>query len=102
MKIAILTNFKNGCNEEDYILARSFAEDGHKVDLLDFPVESKICDFYDLKILKNIWDLNPNTYRDFLENLNLLISKLKKSKCKIINSLDGKLDFEKYGKKIFS
>lgn len=99
MRIGILTNFNNGCTDEDFIIAKSFAEDGHKVDLLDFPINFDFEKVYDLVILKNTWDLNEKTYKNYLQQLDKVISKLKQSKCKFVSSLDGKLNFEKYGKK---
>lgn len=99
MRIGILTNFNNGCTEEDFIIAKSFAEDGHKVDLLDFPINLDLQNVYDLLILKNAWDLNENTYKNYLTELDKMKAKLKQTQCKIVSSLDGKMDFEKYGKK---
>ncbi len=99
MRIGILTNFKECCTEEDYIIAKSFAEDGHKVDLLDFPVEFEFENIYDLFILKNAWDLNENTYKNYFDELDKFTNKLKKTRCKIVSSLDGLLNFDKYGKK---
>lgn len=99
MRIGILTNFSNGCTDEDFIIAKSFAEDGHKVDLLDFPINMDLQNVYDLIILKNAWDLNEKTYKNYLLELDKTIEKLKQSKCKIVSSFDGNMNFEKYGKK---
>ncbi len=99
MRIGILTNFKECCTEEDYIIAKSFAEDGHKVDLLDFPVEFEFKNIYDLFILKNAWDLNENTYKNYFNDLEKFMNKLNKTNCKIVSSHDGLLDFDKNGKK---
>ncbi len=99
MRIGIITNFKECCTKEDYIIAKSFAEDGHKVDLLDFPVQFEFDNIYDLFILKNAWDLNEKTYKNYVEELDKFIIKMKNSNCKIVSSLDGNLDFNKYGKK---
>ena len=102
MRIGILTNFSNGCTDEDFIIAKSFAEDGHKVDLLDFPINMDLQNVYDLIILKNAWDLNEKTYKNYLLELDKTIEKLKQSKCKIVSSFDGNMNFEKYGKKYLS
>ncbi len=99
MRIGILTNFKECCTEEDYIIAKSFAEDGHKVDLLDFPVEFDYENVYDLVVLKNAWDLNQKTYKNYFAQLDKFFEKLNKSNCKIVSSLDGNFNFDKYGKK---
>lgn len=102
MRIGILTNFSNGCTEEDFIIAKSFAEDGHKVDLLDFPISLDFQNVYNFLLLKNIWDLNEKTYKNYLQDFDKIIYKLKQSKCKFVSSFDGNMNFEKYGKKYLS
>ncbi len=99
MRIGIITSFRECCTEEDYIIAKSFAEDGHKVDLLDFPIESDFEKNYDLLILKNAWNLNENTYRNYFEELDKFINRIGKTECKIVSSTDGLLQFDKIGKK---
>ena len=99
MRIGILTSFKECCTKEDYIIAKSFAEDGHKVDLLDFPIQFEFKNVYDLLILKNVWDLNENTYKNYFNELEKFLNKVTESNCKIVSSLDGKFNFNKYGKK---
>lgn len=98
MRIAILTSFKEDCTYEDYILAKSFSQDGHKVDLLDFPSNFDTVN-YDLIILKNAWLLDEKTYKVYFNELEKFSEKIKKSNCKLISSQDGKLNFDKYGKK---
>ncbi len=99
MRIGIITSFKECCTKEDYILAKSFAEDGHHVDLLDFPlIEGYECN-YNLLILKNAWDLNEETYKNYFTQEEQFFERVQKSKTKIVNSLDGKLNFRKRGKK---
>ncbi len=100
MKIAVITSFKECCTEEDFLIAKAFAEDGHKVDLLDFPLNNKFEDIYDLLIFKNAWDLNEDTYKDCLEQFDLFLNRVRLSKIKIVNSLDGKLQFDRLGKKV--
>ncbi len=99
MRIGILTSFKECCTKEDYIIAKAFAEDGHKVDLLDFPIEFEFENVYDLLILKNAWDLNETTYKNYFSELEKFVEKVTKSNCKIVSSPDGCLNFDKYGKK---
>ncbi len=98
MRIAILTSFKEDCTEEDYILSKSFAKDGHKVDLLDFPAPINIKN-YDLILLKNAWLLDEKTYRTYFDELEKFTKKIKSSNCKLISSQDGNLNFDKNGKK---
>lgn len=99
MRIGILTSFKDCCTDEDFIIAKSFAEDGHKVDLLDFPIDVDFQNVYDLIIIKNAWDLNEKTYKNYLTQLDKIVTKLKESNCKFVSSLDGNMNFERYGKK---
>ena len=100
MKIAILTNFADDCCLEDFILTKSFAEDGNKVDLLNFPAKENILKSYDIIILKNAWDLNEKTYRNYFKEEQKLYNFIKKTKLILINTLDGKLQFTKNGKNI--
>lgn len=99
MRIAIITSFKEKCTEEDFIIAKSFAEDGHKVDLLDFPINFNIDERYDLILLKNAWLLDKHTYRSYFDNLEQFLNEIKKTKCKLVSSQDGSLNFDKFGKK---
>lgn len=100
MKIAIITNFNDECSMEDFILSRSFAEDGHHVDLLNFPLNNEIEKLYDVLILKNAWDLNEKTYKNYFKQEKEFFDRIKELNIKIINTLDGNLHFDKLGKKI--
>lgn len=99
MRIGILTSFRESCTEEDYILAKSFAEDGHKVDMIDFPIPFDFENIYDAIILKNAWLLDEKDYHRYFEELGNFLQKILSSKCKLISSVDGKLDFNNSGKK---
>lgn len=102
MKIAIITNFKECCTMEDYILSKSFAEDGHHVDLLDFPIIEGYENNYDLLIIKNTWDLNEKTYKKYFLDEEQFFQRVQGIKTKIVNTLDGKLNFRKLGKRILA
>lgn len=98
MKIAILTNFADECSLEDFILSKSFAEDGNQVDLLNFPAKKNVLKSYDIIILKNAWDLNEKTYRNYFKEEQKFYDFIKKTKLFLINAFDGELQFTKYGK----
>ena len=100
MKIAILTNFADDCCQEDFILAKSFAEDGNKVDLLNFPAEENTLKNYGIILLKNAWDLNERTYKNYFFEEEKFYNFIKKTKLILINTMDGKLQFSKNGKNI--
>ncbi len=100
MKIAVITSFKENCTEEDYLIAKAFAEDGHKVDLLDFPLNNRFENVYDLLIFKNAWDLTEKNYKEYLTQFDSFLDRVRKSNVKIVNSLDGKLKFDSLGKKV--
>ncbi len=100
MKIAVVTNLYDECSDEDYIIAKSFAEDGHHVDILNFPVDHKLIKDYQLIVFKNAWDLNEKTYRNYFAQEAEFFKAVKKAKVPIVNTLDGKLDFATRGKRI--
>ena len=99
VKIAIITSFKEVCTKEDYIIAKSFAEDGHHVDLLDFPTTFPVEKYYDLIIFKNAWYLQEDRVGQFFNDVHTLMKKIEKANCKIVCSNDGKLKFNTIGKK---
>lgn len=99
MNIAIITSFREVCTDEDYLIAKAFAEDGHHVDLLDFPVTFSVEKYYDLIVLKNAWYLSDDKVGQFFKDVQTLIKKIEKTKCKIVCSNDGKLKFNTIGKK---
>ncbi len=99
MKIAIITSFREVCTEEDFVIAKSFAEDGHHVDLLDFPLNFPVEKYYDLIIFKNAWYLSEDKVEKFFEDEFQLMQKIEKTNCKIVCSNDGKLLFNTIGKK---
>ncbi len=100
MRIAILTNFNNGCTKEDFILASSFSKDGHKADLIDFPMVDGTEDNYDIIILKNSWDLNENTYKNYFKQEEDFFNKMIAKNKLVVSSLDGKLNFRENGKRV--
>lgn len=100
MKIAVITGFMGDCTEEDFLIAKAFAEDGHKVDLLDFPLNNNFESIYDLLIYKNTWDLDERNYKDYLTQFDLFLDRVRRSNVKIVNSLDGKLKYDSLGKKV--
>lgn len=99
MNIGIITSFREVCTREDYVIAKSFAKDGHHVDLLDFPVNFPVEKYYDLIIFKNAWYLSADRVEQFFKDVQTLMKKIEKTNCKIVCSNDGKLKFNTIGKK---
>ncbi len=99
MNIGIITSFREVCTREDYVIAKSFAKDGHHVDLLDFPVNFPVEKYYDLIIFKNAWYLSADKAQQFFKDVQALMKRIEKTKCKTVCSNDGKLKFNTIGKK---
>lgn len=87
MRILIISNTNIEEVNEDFIIAKSFKEDGHFVKIVNVNYDEELDDLYDVFIKRNAYYEN--------KKLDLLVDKLTerlKSKNKILINFNGKYD----------
>lgn len=94
MDILLLTNENNEEKSEDLWIAKSFQEDGNKVDIRWIDYDEKLDDRYDIILKRNTWisqEISIQELQEYEEKSNKLNERLK-NKDKILVNFNGKFD----------